>query len=491
MRAQTRGWPEVEAALGHMVAAARELRVKNRASVAPPGASPGPVYRAGGTFRAGWYGSLVHRTIAGEAFCGTRERRGLAYELIHRGGCIHENEARRRSVKVRARNVHACTRVEAAAEEFDAARACDHSRPMPRGTLQWITLALVVAAAWACYPIWPALLLGIWAATMARPLLERVSKITGGRKRAAAALTVLLVLALVVPIVVAVVPLAHDASTLVAKLSKSEGAQTALRALVSNSSPTGDPEAPPEPSTDLFVPVKSLPGLTDLVREHGAAAMRVAGQLAGVFANALLLFFLFFYATYTFLTDGPDLYTWFESHMPMARPHTRRMAAAFNETGRGLLVGVGLAGLSQGLVATVTYVALGIPRALVLGLLTCVASLLPSVGTALVWAPVAVGLALSGRTAAAIIMAVVGVAVVGSIDNLLRPVFARYGQLELSTFALLISIFGGLAAFGGWGVVLGPLLFRMTKEALAILREGRARDVPAPDPRVRDSDTET
>ncbi|WP_394840649.1 AI-2E family transporter [Pendulispora brunnea] len=340
---------------------------------------------------------------------------------------------------------------------------------MASGALKWLTLLLVAGAAWAFYPLWPALLLALWVATMARSLLARVAKVTGGRRRAAAALTVLLVLALFLPVVFAVVPLAHDAVSLVGKLSRSEGAQTALRSLVSDGG--GDAESPVRTPGELFSQVKSLQGAVDLVREHGAAAMRIAGNLAGALANALLLLFLFFYATYTFLTDGPDLYAWFESHAPWKREHTQRLAAAFNETGRGLFVGVGLAGLSQGLVATITYFALGIPRALVLGLLTCVASLLPSVGTALVWAPVALGLALSGRTGAAVIMTVVGVVVVGSIDNLLRPVFARYGELDLSTFVLLLSIFGGLAAFGGWGVVLGPLLVRLAKEALVILRE--------------------
>ena len=342
---------------------------------------------------------------------------------------------------------------------------------MASGALKWLALLLVAGAAWALYPLWPALLLALWVATLARPLLARVAKITRGRRRAAAALTVLLVLALFLPVVFAVVPLAHDAVSLVGKLSRSEGAQTALRSLVSSDGGGGEPDPHARGPAELLAQVKSLRGAIDLAREHGAEAMRIAGNLAGALANALLLLFLFFYATYTFLTEGPDLYAWFEAHAPLKREHTQRLAAAFNETGRGLFMGVGLAGLAQGLIATIAYLALGVPRSFVLGLLTCVASLLPA-GTAIVWAPVALGLALSGRTGAAIIMALVGIVAVGSVDNFLRPVFARYGELDMSTFALLLSIFGGLAAFGGWGVILGPLVLRLAKEALVILREG-------------------
>ena len=93
--------------------------------------------------------------------------------------------------------------------------------------------------------------------------------------------------------------------------------------------------------------------------------------------------------------------------------------------------------------ATIAYLALGVPRALVLGLLTCLTSIIPSVGTALVWVPVAIGLALAGKVVPAIIMGVVGVVVIASVDNILRPVFARFGKLELSTFVLLTSISEG------------------------------------------------
>jgi predicted PurR-regulated permease PerM len=53
----------------------------------------------------------------------------------------------------------------------------------------------------------------------------------------------------------------------------------------------------------------------------------------------------------------------------------------------------------------------------------------------------------------------------------LRPIFARYGELQLSSFALLLSMFGGLALFGGWGLALGPLVVRLAIEALEIAKE--------------------
>jgi predicted PurR-regulated permease PerM len=119
---------------------------------------------------------------------------------------------------------------------------------------------------------------------------------------------------------------------------------------------------------------------------------------------------------------------------------------------------------------------------LVLGLLTCIASLIPSVGTALVWVPIAVGLALAGKTVSAAVLAAVGVFVIGTVDNVLRPVFARFGKLDLSSFALLVSIFGGLAIFGTGGLILGPLFVRLAKEALMIAHGDRPKVTPSGTP---------
>jgi predicted PurR-regulated permease PerM len=58
----------------------------------------------------------------------------------------------------------------------------------------------------------------------------------------------------------------------------------------------------------------------------------------------------------------------------------------------------------------------------------------------------------------------------------MRPVFARFGNLELSTYVLLTSIFGGLAIFGAWGFILGPLFARLAKEALIMARVDRLHD---------------
>lgn len=344
----------------------------------------------------------------------------------------------------------------------------------PRQQIQafrWVVLVLCLAAAATFVPLWAPLVLAAWVAVMGRPLLKRVAAVTGGRHRAAGGLVVVLLMAVFVPVGGAIASLSSGAIELGRNVVKSGSAKSALIAVVSGGAAEGTGSG--QSSLDVL---KSPGKIIAFVQEHGAAAAQIVGGIAGAATEALLGLFVFFYAVYVFLVDGPAYYEWLERHAPLEVGHTKRLAAAFNETGRGLLVSVGLTGLAQGIVATVTYFALGVPRAFVLGLLTCVASLLPSIGTALVWVPIAIGLALTGKMGSALIMAGVGVLVIGMIDNLTRPAFARFGKLELSNFVLLTSIFGGLAFFGAWGLMLGPLLARLAKEALVLAREDRLHD---------------
>ena len=132
----------------------------------------------------------------------------------------------------------------------------------------------------------------------------------------------------------------------------------------------------------------------------------------------------------------------------------------------------------QALVATVAYLVLGVPQALALGLLTLMFSIVPLVGTAIVWAAGRGRARADGpRWARGIGLAIFGIVVIGSIDNLARPWLARRGKLQLPTFVVLVSMFGGVELFGGWGIIFGPLVVRLAKEALeAASRSACRRD---------------
>lgn len=317
----------------------------------------------------------------------------------------------------------------------------------------------------ALLPLWLPLLLAAWFAHLARPLSDRLAQRLHGRSRAAALVVVLLVLGVLTPLVLVVLSLAGDASLLFDRIVASDSASVALQSFISQE----------QGSPDWRELVTANPErLLAMLRENGAGALNLASTVAGATLAAILGAVVFVAGFYVFLTGGPRFGVWLERNLPLTPSQFRGFANAFYETGRGLMLGVGLTALAQGLIACIGYLIAGVPHALVLGLLTATAALFPSVGTALVWVPAAAVLAMSGRISDAIVVLVVG-CIAGGVDNFLRPALSRFGRLRVPTFVLFCSMLGGLVAFGAAGLLLGPLFVRLAIEGL---RQWRRRDGP-------------
>lgn len=324
-----------------------------------------------------------------------------------------------------------------------------------QSALRWIILVSCAATLYVCWPLWPALVLAAWTAGLARPLLARFERGLKGRRRAAAALSLMLFLLLVTPLVLVTLGAVGGAQDLLRTLQEAASAKSALESIATT------------PAEPWSVP-HSFAGILELLQRFGAQGFGVLSKLAGVAATGLVALLIYFAGAYSFLVEGTAIGAWIDRHSPIEPEQLRRLSAAFHETGRGLLVGVGLTVLTQGLMATVIYLALGVPRAWVLGPVTGLGAIVPVIGSGLVWGPIALSFALTGHPVKAALLAALGLGVIASVDNVLQPFFARLGALKMPTFLLFVAVFGGLAAFGPWGALLGPLVLRLTMEALAL-----------------------
>lgn len=322
--------------------------------------------------------------------------------------------------------------------------------------LRVLTGLLCVGVVLMLLPLWPPLLLAAWTADLLRPLLARFERGLKGRRNAAAVLSMLLMLAVVAPLGLVATGIVTGAQELIATVQASPSAIAALETLTSSPS-NGSAHMP-----------STLSEAVNIAKQSGSQGLGLLTQMAGAFAALVIGLFVYFGGTFALLLHSGAVSTWIVRNAPLSPAHLERFARAFYETGRGLLVGVGLTSLTQGLVATLIYLALGVPRAWVLGPLTGLVSVVPVVGTGLVWLPVALGLFLTGRPGRAVVLLALGVGVISFIDNLLRPVFARLGALRIPIFILFLSVFGGLITFGPWGALLGPLLVRLALEALEL-----------------------
>lgn len=359
-----------------------------------------------------------------------------------------------------------------------SARALTSPSPGPRAAppetpakqpfaLRVLVTTLCLAAAVALVPFWAPLVVAAWAAILAAPLHRAVVKRIHRRKGAAAVVTVLLVVVFLVPLVIVTLSLSASAVEMGRRLLASGSGTEALRSLAANG----------EQGAFDFHKLDLKQGL-QLARQHGASAMGVAKTLFGAVTVMVVGAVVFVSAFYTFLFEGPRLHEWLLLHSPLERGQFHRLSSIFSEVGRGLLIGVGLTAALQGVVATIGYVVCGVPQPLVLGLVTVFGSLIPSIGSGLVWAPVTAGLLIAGRPGAAVAMLAIG-CVVSLVDNLVRPLLAQYGQLHMHGLLLFIAMLGGIAVFGATGLLLGPLLVRLAIEGLSMLRQATPDSFPA------------
>jgi predicted PurR-regulated permease PerM len=326
----------------------------------------------------------------------------------------------------------------------------------------WLAWGLVAACAILVAPLLPAVVAALWLSAAARTVHRPLTRALGGRVRIAAAITVVALTAVLVPFGLVVVSLAVDAYDYVLQLLRSPRGKAVLEQLVAKGHPEGE-------SSNLW----------DVILSHQERTWTIVQQIAGTATRLVIDLFIILAGTYAVLVDGDRWYRWVERHAPIAPRLLRRLRDAFLETGHGLFVGVGGAGLLQAIVATLAYLVLDVPHAIELGVITFCFSLLPAIGTALVWVPVAAGLAMTGRAGAAIALLVIGLSVIGTVDNLIRPLLARRGHLQLPTYVVLVSMLAGVEVIGPWGLLMAPLAVRLAKAAIEDHRQHHHRSPEA------------
>ena len=194
----------------------------------------------------------------------------------------------------------------------------------------------------------------------------------------------------------------------------------------------------------------------------------VLGAL-GVFASLLLMLFILYF----FFRDGDEMASEFLGVLPVPAERKTRLVDHLSSVTKAVVYGSLLTSLVQGALIGLAFEVCGLPSPVVFGVIAAIASLLPVGGTAFVWVPGAIVLAAQGRWVWAIVLAAWGALIVGSADNVLRPLLIS-GRAEISTLPIFFGVLGGIGAFGPIGMFLGPVVLAL---ALAVVRF--ANDEPA------------
>lgn len=296
------------------------------------------------------------------------------------------------------------------------------------------------------------LLAGIFAA-LARPFYRRLARRLGGRRHLASLLTLLLL------VVGVLLPLAGLLGLVTAQAIKvGRSVQPWIQQQL----------ATPAAFSDLL---RRIP-LYDRVEPYRDVLFTKAGELVGSLSgylidslssatlgtvNFLFLSFVLLYTMFFFLMDGEGMLQRMLYYLPLEDQDERRMLERFTSVTRATLKGTAVIGILQGGLAGAAFAVAGLQGSAFWGAVMTVLSIIPGVGTAVVWVPAVIILAVEGQFAAAAGLAVFCGLLVGSVDNFLRPRLVGR-DTEMHELLILFGTLGGIMMFGIVGIVIGPIV---------------------------------
>ena len=225
-----------------------------------------------------------------------------------------------------------------------------------------------------------------------------------------------------------------------------------------------DPQSIIAPIEEIAGIIKSKTGYdvlgSDTTSFIVSALPRIGQAVVGGISSFVINLFVLVFVLYFMLIGGIKMEAYVNAILPFNATNTEHVIHEINMIVRSNAIGIPLLAVIQGGVAMIGYFIFGAPNALLLGFLTCFATVIPMVGTGLIWFPVAVYMALTGDWPNAIGLAAYGGIIVSQLDNLIRFIL----QKKMADTHPLITIFGvviGLSLFGFMGVIFGPLLLSL------------------------------
>lgn len=313
--------------------------------------------------------------------------------------------------------------------------------------------ALFVAV---CWPFLKPLLLGALLASLCRPLFGWILRVVGGRRSLASILTLLVLFVIVAG------PLSAFVGVVVAQaLNVSEHAIPWVQQHVgsANGFNAHDWIVQRFPAVAPHVPDQAqiLEGVGRAAKAAGTFLVAGATQFTAGTAGFLLDLFVMIYAMFFFFRDGRKMLQKFFYYMPLAHEDEELLLERLTSVTRATIKGTLVIGLIQGALAGVAFWFAGIDGAAFWGTVMVVLSIVPGIGAAIVWVPAVIYLYIAGQPLAGTLLLLWCAAVVGTIDNVLRPILVGK-DAKMPDLMILIGTLGGLFLFGPIGFIVGPIV---------------------------------
>ena len=330
---------------------------------------------------------------------------------------------------------------------------------------QWLLWAVFAIVLYFCFRIMQPFLMPIFLALILSTLFAPVyglllRKLSGRQSLAALTICLGLTAAILVPVLLLSISLANEANDAYQQLKDPE----TLRRIEAWLDPSNNPVVSRVrlwlPSSLRLDNLQLASRLGAQAQQIGIAALGVATTFAAGVFNFLMDYFIMAVVLFFLLRDSAYFAEIVRTISPLSEEHEGMFVDRFRMVTRATVVGNLATALSQGTISGVIFLSLGLPNPILWGALTALLSLVPFVGTALIWVPWTIYLLAVGSSTKAVIFLIIQVVVVGGIDNILRPIFME-GGVKMHTLVVFFSILGGIGYFGILGMFIGPLVFAM------------------------------
>jgi predicted PurR-regulated permease PerM len=313
--------------------------------------------------------------------------------------------------------------------------------------------ALFLAVTW---PFFKPLLLGALLAGLFHPLYRWITQLLGGRASLGAAVTLLVLFVLGLGPVSAFLGIVlQQALTMsdqaIPWLNQHLGAATTFN--------VHDWVVQRFPVLAKYVPSQEqlLEQVGTAAKTAGAFLVSFAAGITATTAALLLNLFVMLYAMFFFFRDGHKILERIFYYTPLSDEDETRMLTQLASITRATVKGTLVIGIIQGTLAGIAFRVAGIEGAALWGTIMTILSIIPGIGAALVWVPVVIILFVTGQHLAATLLAAWCAAVVGTVDNFLRPMLVGR-DAKMPDLLILIGTLGGLFLFGPIGFIVGPIV---------------------------------
>jgi predicted PurR-regulated permease PerM len=233
-----------------------------------------------------------------------------------------------------------------------------------------------------------------------------------------------------------------------------------------------------------FPELKSADVTAELQRYGEQAAQFLAERLGSAVRHTAEFLFdlvITIFAMFYMFRDGHSFVAQLRRLLPLQSLERERILDDTRDIIFATVLASLLAAAAHGTLLGLAFLAVGIHAALFWGVLMAFFSLIPVVGSALIWVPAAVGLAINGHMLQGVALALLSTAIVFLVDYVLRPWFIS-GRAQVGELLVFIGVLGGISLFGALGIILGPIVVALAADLLDLYSPGRGRSGNTPPP---------